>query len=228
MSMVTIAALGLSGFAGGVQADNVASHHAMVVVPPISRVCELASVSVAPKSLTGGQSGTVTLTLTEPAPAGGAVVSLVSENRDAAKLSPTSVTIPEGSLSATAVVKAYPVITDTVVVLRGKYVVSHTTHLTVLAPVLKKIQVLPSKVVGGAEPQTGTITLTGPTPQEISVIIGKSNDSVLLPDHVIIHGGKSSATFPVSTKPVLSVETPPIAAVYNGSAVSCFITVKAK
>ena len=186
----------------------------------------LASVSIAPKSLTGGQSGTVTVTLTGPAPAGGTVVSLVSDSRDAAKVSPTSITVLEGETTATATVKAYPVAANTVVTLTAKALHSHTCHLTVLAPVVQKVQVLPTKIVGGAGPQTGTVTLSGPVAVDTTVQIASDNVDAIVPSYVLIHPGKSTATFTVKTKVVAAVETATITATGSTNASTCGITIK--
>jgi len=186
----------------------------------------LASITVAPKSLTGGQSGTITVSLTGPAPAGGTVVSLLSENRDAAKVSPTSVTVLEGETTATATVKAYPVTANTVVTLQAKAIHSHTCHLTVLAPVVQKVQVLPTKVVGGAGLQTGTVTLSGPVAVDTTVTLASDNPDAIVPGYVLIHPGKSTATFSVKTKVVAAVETATITATGASSASTCGITIK--
>src|SRR6266446_3731163 len=60
----------------------------------------LASVSVNPASVTGGNSSTGTVTLSGPAPSGGAQVALSSSNTTAARV-PASVTVAAGATSAT-------------------------------------------------------------------------------------------------------------------------------
>jgi hypothetical protein len=67
--------------------------------PPASGVA-LQSISVNPNVLSIGNSGIVTVTLTEPAGTGGVTVALSSSNRMAAPV-PPSVTIPQGATSAT-------------------------------------------------------------------------------------------------------------------------------
>jgi hypothetical protein len=74
----------------------------------------VASVSVDPASVTGGTAVTATLTLTEAAPAGGAVVNLVSSD-PAVAVVPASVTVEAGATSVsfpittTAVTAATPI-----------------------------------------------------------------------------------------------------------------------
>ena len=60
----------------------------------------LASLTVNPSSVVGGSPSTGTVTLTGPAPAGGALVSLSSSNTSAATV-PASVTVAAGATSAT-------------------------------------------------------------------------------------------------------------------------------
>ena len=70
----------------------------------------LASVSLNPGSVVGGASSTGTVTLTAPAPGGGTVVSLSSNN--AAALVPSSVMVNAGVLTATFTVTANAAVTS--------------------------------------------------------------------------------------------------------------------
>lgn len=187
----------------------------------------LASITAEPKALLGDQIGAVTLTLTGPAPAGGVTVPLMSEDRPAAKVSPTSVFIPAGSSTGTAVVKGYPVTVDTLVTLNAKYGgVSHTCHVTVLAPVVQKVEVLPSKVVGGAAIQTGTVTLTSPAPVVMNIGIAVDSPNAIVPGYVLVQPGHTTATFQCKTKVVTTEQTATITATGASNAASCTITIK--
>jgi hypothetical protein len=55
----------------------------------------LSSISMSPATVQGGATGSATVTLTDPAPSGGAVVSLTSSNTAAATV-PGSLTVPGG------------------------------------------------------------------------------------------------------------------------------------
>lgn len=72
-----------------------------VVIRPVA----LAAIS-APATVSHGESAEVTISLTAPAPAGGATVRLVG-NRPSVLAVPATVTIPAGSSSAVAVVTAF-------------------------------------------------------------------------------------------------------------------------
>src|SRR5467141_480499 len=73
----------------------------------------LSSLSLNPTSVTGGNSSTGTVTLSGPAPAGGAQVVLASNNGVASV--PSSVTVPAGATSATFPVSTSAVSTSTTV-----------------------------------------------------------------------------------------------------------------
>src|SRR3989441_5867008 len=73
-----------------------------------SQAVTLLSLTVNPSSVTGGSSSTATVTLSGPAPSGGALVSLSSNNTSVATV-PPSVAVPDGGTSATFPVSTRPV-----------------------------------------------------------------------------------------------------------------------
>src|SRR5262249_51708292 len=68
----------------------------------------LSSLSLAPSTVTGGDTSVGTVTLAGAAPAGGVLVALSSTNTSAATV-PASVTVPAGATSATFTVSTSPV-----------------------------------------------------------------------------------------------------------------------
>ncbi len=105
----------ISATENGVTASGV-----LTLTPPPPPVPALQSIAVSPGSVAGGGSATATATLNVAAPAGGAVVSLVSSNTGAAKV-PASVTVPAGSTTATFAVSTANPGTTTTVALGGTY-----------------------------------------------------------------------------------------------------------
>lgn len=80
--------------------------------PPPSPAITLSSLTLNPTSVVGGlESSTGTVTLSAPAPAGGATVALVSSNGAASV--PSSVTVPAGATSATFTVNTSIVVVAT-------------------------------------------------------------------------------------------------------------------
>jgi len=80
----------------------------------------LSSLSRSPSTVVGGNPSTGTVTLSGPAPTGGAVVSLSSSNTSAARV-PASLTVPAGSASATFTITTSTVTSSRNVTIRGNY-----------------------------------------------------------------------------------------------------------
>src|SRR5262249_23188935 len=124
------------------------------------------SLTLNPTSVTGGaQSSTGTVTLSGPAPAAGAQVTLSSS--DAAASVPASVTIPAGSASATFTINTNPVAASTVATIFASYDgVTPSASLTVTPPptTVSSLTLPPRSFSGRAQSSTGTVTLSGPAP----------------------------------------------------------------
>ncbi|HUC54812.1 MAG TPA: S8 family serine peptidase [Candidatus Cybelea sp.] len=124
-----------------------ATKTASLTVVPSQGAATLSSLTVNPASVTGGtQTSTGTVTLSGPAPTGGAQVMLSSDN--AAAGVPASVTIAAGASSATFTVSTSAVTVSTPVTLSASYAgVTQTAALTVAPP--------------GTPAGTYTLTITG-------------------------------------------------------------------
>jgi hypothetical protein len=92
----------------------------LTLTPPPPPVPALQSIAVGPGSVAGGHSATATATLNVPAPAGGALISLVSSNTGAAKV-PATLTVAAGSTTATFAVSTLSQGTTTTVAIGGTY-----------------------------------------------------------------------------------------------------------
>lgn len=115
--------------------------------PPV--LPDLAAVSVLPTAVNAGSSATLTVTLTQPAQAGGLVVALLSSAAGVAAL-PSSVLVPAGALTASVPVATVPTAPSTVVTFTG--LVGSTRQQAALT-VLAQVATLP--------PPTGGVTATG-------------------------------------------------------------------
>ncbi len=115
----------------GASYNGTAKTVTLAVNPPAAG---LSGITVNPNSIAAGLSATGTVTLTAPASSNGIVVKLASSNSAAASV-PATMTVPQGSMSATFPVSAGMVNATTSVVLSSSYSgVSMTTSLTVTAP----------------------------------------------------------------------------------------------
>src|SRR2546428_3780296 len=155
----------------------------------------LVPLAVSPPSVIGGNSATGTVTLSGPAPAGGAQVTL-SSNSSAATV-PASVTVPAGATSVTFTVTTSAVAASTSATITAVYSgVTRTATLTVLPAILSSLAVNPSTVTGGVQNAFGTVTLNGPAPAGgAQVALSSSNPSVAsVPPSVTVPAGKVSVT----------------------------------
>src|SRR4029077_8438965 len=130
----------------------------------------------------------------------GAVVSLASSN--AAVRVPSSVTVPQGSLSATFSVTAGNVTTPTSVSLTASYAGSTMAFgLTVNPPAaaLSSISLSSTTIVSG-QSTTGTVTLTSAAGSGGAVVsLSSSNGAAAgVPSSVTVPQGVNSATFSIT------------------------------
>src|SRR2546421_104176 len=164
--------------------------------PPISPT--LSTLTLNPTTVTGGvQSSTGTVTLSGPAPTGGAAVTLSSSTSTATV--PASVTVAAGASSATFTVTTSAVTTSTPVTISASYAgVSKTASLTVApagSATLSAIALNPASVTGGS-PSTGTVTLSGPAPTGgAAVTLRSSTPTATAPASVTVGAGTRPPTF---------------------------------
>jgi len=191
----------------------------------------LSSLSVNPTSVTGGNSSTGTVTMSGPAPANGAQVTLSSSNTTAARF-PSSVTVPAGATSATFTVSTSAVTASTAVTISAAYGgATRTASLAVTpaappAPTLSSLTLNPTSVIGGTQSSTGTVTLSGAAPAGAQVALSSSNTvAARVPSSVTVVAGATSATFTVSTSAVTASTAVTISVAYGGATRTASITV---
>jgi len=187
--------------------------------PPPAGPAVLNSLSVTPSSVTGGQSATGTVSLTGPAPANGAVVTLSSANPAATV--PSSVTVQANATSANFTVSTTAVGSTAVGNITAVYSgVTKSATLTVnpAAPAaLSAVTLSPTTVVGGSN-SVGTVTLTKAAPTGGLVVTLTSNKptKAIVPASVTVPAGASSTTFNVATTTVNKGLSASISASYTG------------
>jgi hypothetical protein len=181
----------------------------------------LSSVTLNPTSVVGGVSSTGTVTLSGPAPTGGAQITLASD-KSAASV-PFSVTVPAGSTNATFQVNTTAVAASTSVTISASYGgASQSATLTVMPaaapPTISSLTLNPTSVVGGAQSSTGTVTLSGPAPAGgAQVTLASNSGAASVPSSVTVPAGATSATFTVSTSAVIVATSATVSASYNGT-----------
>ena len=184
----------------------------------------VASLAVSPSSVVGGSSSTGTVTLNTPAPTGGYVVALSSN--DASAQVPVSVTVAPNATTATFTVTTTPVGATTAVTLTAAFNgSSQNAGLSVVPPGVAGVSLNPTSVVGGIS-STGTVTLSSAAPAGGAVVTLSSNNAAAqVPASVTVAANATTATFTVTTTNVASTVTATITASYAGSSRTAMLSV---
>ncbi|MDQ6653113.1 MAG: hypothetical protein M3Y84_10260 [Acidobacteriota bacterium] len=183
------------------------------------------ALSIAPAIVVGGNQTTATITVSTAAPAGGIEITLRSPNAEVARFGGTfaaigasQLRIPEGSVSATFPVHTFGVVSRTTVTLQAlSGSESASATVTVNPASARTLAITPGRVVGGVN-ATGTVTLDGVAPASGGVTVRLSavrqasnrtspadtSPAASVPAAVSVPPGASSATFVVTTNPVLT------------------------
>jgi hypothetical protein len=188
------------------------------------------NVTFSPEAVTGGDPTTGTVTLTGPAPSGGAAVSLFSANPNRVQV-PASVTVAAGATSAN-----FPVTTAatafqwpiTVAAVRGTVdAFGQVLVDTAGGATLQSFTISPSSVVAGTY-ATGTITMSGPVTGsfEAPISLSSSDPAVVgVFGEVDVPVGSSSATFQLFGQDVAKKTTVTITASFDKVVKSAIITI---
>ena len=160
----------------------------------------LNSVAILNASLLGGEHATGTVKLTGLAPAGGFTVQVTSDN--VAVPAVGTVTVPEGTNSATFDIPTNPVVTNQTVNVIATNPADGTSKqkaMIVRVSQIKQITLSASTVIGGDTP-TGTVTLKSSAPAGgFAVALSSSDSHATVPSTVTVAEGATTATFSIST-----------------------------
>jgi hypothetical protein len=196
---------------------------------PSAGAAALTAVSASPNQVVGGNGATGTVTLTAPAPTGGATISLGSAS--SAVGVPASVSVAQGATSATFAIFTSVVTSTTSTTLSASYAgVTKTTTFTVtpaaIAPSLATLTLNRSSIVGGTS-TAGTVTLTSAAPGGGATVTLTSSDGQLatVPPSVVVAPGATAASFTVSTVAVKKNAAVSITANYAGVTKSAAIKI---
>jgi hypothetical protein len=183
--------------------------------PPSSPT--LASFSVNPNSVAGGTPATGTVTLPDPAPAEGLVVTLASEAPSVASV-PSSITIPGGATSGSFTISTFTASATSNVGLSATHADTTVFSSITVGPVaISTISVNPTSVVAGSS-STGTVTLNAAARGDGAVVFLSSSSSVAtVPATVTVPAGAFSASFSIGTTSVTASTTAVIIGSYGGA-----------
>ena len=194
-------------------ADGTITKSAVVTVAP---VVNLSSVSVSP--VQGGTATAGYVTLSIPAQAGGATVTLVSADTTLATV-PATVTVPQGYTSVYFSVSTSAVQSVTTVPITATFNGNSVTATLTLNPVpVEALSAISASSPIGGQVLTLSVYLTYLAPAGgATVTLSSNNSSVLqLPASVTIAQGNMSASFSVPTSVVTAPTTVQITAGYRG------------
>ncbi len=165
---------------------------------------ELEPVVLTPDSVIGGDSAAATLSLTFPAPTGGAAITLTSSSP--AAVIPATVTIPAGGTTLSVPVTTSAVSVTQVVTITAAYGgVTKTAKLTVKAALLNGLSLAPASVIGG-EATVVTLSLGSAAPAAgLTATLTSSDPAAQVPAMLVIPPGATSASVAL---PTVSVTAP--------------------
>ncbi len=169
-----------------------------VIVRPIT-----VSINVDPNSVLGGENASATVSISTPAPAGGLVVDLSTDDA-AATISPAQVTIPAGQTSPVAAdvitITTESVPDDVLVTVTASLGIfsSDVDTLLVRAPAVESLVINPNEIAGGGT-ATGVVTIEGPAPAGLVLTIASDASQATVPATVTVPEGATTATFPITT-----------------------------
>ncbi len=202
-----------------------------VAFAPLSNaVIAPALVTLHPATVAGGTSATGYVVLTGAAPAGGATVSLSSN--DSSVTVPASVIVPAGAKTASFNITTQPVSSAKSVNISAVYnTLSKSavfTFIPTAAVTVSSVSVNPAAIVGG-DLSTGTVTLTVPAPAGgVTVDLWTNGSPAFVPASATIPAGSTSATFPVTTNFVAAATPGTITAFLNGASATTAVSVMAR
>ncbi|MCW3100859.1 MAG: uncharacterized protein JWL77_6477 [Chthonomonadaceae bacterium] len=202
--------------------DAVGKSGNLQVRPP-----NLSSLTLSPTSVKGGLTSTGTVTISDPAPIGGLVITLSSYNNAVAAV-PTSVTIAAGAKTATFTINTSAVATDTSVILSSTLNgFIQNAQLTVQTPLLTSLTVNPG-AVRSLQTAAAIVTLDGPAPTgglAVALLSGNSA-AATLPAYVIVPAGAVTATATVNTSLVTADTRVFLTATLGANNRSVYLTVQ--
>lgn len=162
------------------------------------------SVQIRPNAVFGGSTTTGVVKFFFPAPVGGAVVVLGSEDPSMANPAVPSVTLDQNFQSQSFTINTTPVLVDSSTHITGSYAGStRKGNMRIKTPQVSTLAFSPDTVKGGVDNSTGTVTLDGPAPAGgLAITLTSTNPGlVTVPSNVTVNAGDKTATFTAVSHP---------------------------
>jgi hypothetical protein len=176
----------------------------------------LSSFTVNPNNVAGGTPSTGTVTLPEPAPSGGLVVTLASEVPSVASV-PASITIPAGDTNGSFTISTFTSSTKGVGLSATHADTTVFSFITVGPTAISTLSITPTSVTAGSS-ATGTVTLNAAAPGGgAAVSLSTTSSATTVPPSVIVPAGATSANFTIGTNSVTESTWSAITGAYGGA-----------
>jgi WD40 repeat protein len=187
----------------------------------------VAKIVLNPSTVGGGAESEATVTLTGPAPSGGALVTISSNSPDATPQSKTML-IPAGQSSGQEAVTTENVTTTALATITANYGGSSASAVLTLGPIaVTSVVINPNSVPGGTS-TAGTVNLNGPAPTGgLTVTLSSGSTNASVPKTLTFAAGASSKGFTITTVPVAMSDNVTITAKLGASTKSATVTVQA-
>jgi hypothetical protein len=188
-------------------------------IDPAPGPATLLAMGPASQDVIGGNSGRATVALAIPAPVGGGVVNLTTDNPSVIHV-PATVSIAGGNSTSSFTIGTSPVsglpTGGNIIANAGGVTKSIFVNVTPdpnAPPLLQSLAINPASVSGGTS-ATGTVVLSSPAPSGgISITLATNNSSAAqVPGTVNLPAGQTSANFSVTTFAVAANTTVTITA----------------
>lgn len=190
----------------------------------------LQSLAISPAVVQSGESTTATITLTAPAPPGGATLSITSSAAEVTV--PATVTVPQASTTKTFSVQAASGLSVNVASTIRATLGSETPKpaQVIVTPAslgVSAITLNPASVQGGRQ-VTGMVTISAAAPQGGTIVTVTSSHAEARPSTALVMPGLTSAAFNIATdNPASTVNATISAKIGSGTAKTAQLTVVA-
>lgn len=155
------------------------------------------ALDINPSVFKGGDSTRGTVTLADPAPEGGVVIALASD--DTAARVPASVTIAHGGTSGSFTITTREVPSDVRIRITASAEGESRTALIRLTPVNKFSLSIDPVIIGAGKSATGTVTLNSTFSGSTVVTLSSDKTDARVPATLTIAQGNKSGTFTIET-----------------------------
>jgi len=204
--------------------------------PGSSAPATLSAITVNPTTVDGGKTTTATITLTEPAPAGGAVI-MLSATSDSVIFPMINtfsgpiqqVTIPVGKTTFNFKIQTIPVGSNQTVQISATYLATETVLTTLTLTSSNPLSVTAFTVNGSSftsgQTLVGTVTLNAPAYSPGQQVFLASSDASVQPENpATVPTNAKSVQFSIFTSPLAAQRVVTITASLNSSSIPVQVT----